>query len=420
MYMGTIARNKYVDILLSLRGNGMIKIITGIRRCGKSFLLFNLFCNKLESMGVAPERIIKIDLESYSNRRLRNPDMLYDYVESRIIDSQTHYVLIDEVQMLDEFEAVLNGFLHKDNLDVYVTGSNAKFLSRDVITEFRGRGFEVKMLPLSFSEYMSAYKGTVQSGLNEYLLYGGLPQILSYDTSENKAAFLRSLFAETYLRDIKERYGIKNDSDLEELIDVLSSDIGTLTNPNKIANTFRSVKRSGMSYDTIKDYIDHLIDAFLVEKATRYDIKGKRYIDTPYKYYFSDLGLRNARLNFRQYEKTHLMENAVYNELIYRGFNVDVGVLPTVKRNAEGRQYRSQLEVDFVCNAGSRRYYVQSAYRMDTDEKERQETASLMGIGDSFKKVIIVGEEIPVYHNEAGITIMSIYDFLLKENSLEL
>ncbi len=418
--MKTIERKRYLNELISLRHNGMIKVITGMRRCGKSYLLFEIFASYLKSNGINSDHIIEVDLEDYKNRTMRDPDRLYSYVESRIIDDKMHYILLDEVQMLDHFEDVLNGFLRIQNVDIYVTGSNAKFLSKDIITEFRGRGYEVKMYPLSFSEYMSSYQGTKQAGFNEYMLYGGLPQILSYETEEQKVHFLKMLFEETYIKDIKDRYDIRKDDDLEELINIMASGIGALTNPNKLANTFRSEKKSVISYDTIKDYIDYLCDSFLIEKSTRYDIKGKRYINSPYKYYFMDLGLRNARINFRQSEKTHLMENMIYSELRIRGFNVDVGVVPVVTKDTEGKQHRSSLEVDFICNLGSRRYYMQSAYRMESDEKIKQEQASLLKIDDSFKKIIIIGEESPVVRNESGITTISIYDFLLKDNSLEL
>ena len=418
--MAHIERKKYLDELISLRHNGMIKVITGMRRCGKSYLLFEIFASWLEKDGIASGHIIKVDLEDYKNRELRNPANLYACVESHITDDGMYYLLLDEVQMLDDFVDVLNGFLRMRNVDVYVTGSNAKFLSKDIATEFRGRGFEVKIYPLSFSEYMSVYPGTIQAGFNEYMLYGGLPQILSYHTEEQKSKFLKSLFDETYIKDIKDRYEIRKDGDLEELINIMASGIGVLTNPNKLANTFRSEKKSSISYDTVKDYIDYLCDSFLVEKSTRYDIKGKRYINSPYKYYFMDLGLRNARINFRQSERSHLMENMVYNELRIRGFHVDVGVVPAIITDKDGRQQRSSLEVDFVCNLGSRRYYVQSAYRMESDEKIRQERASLLRVDDSFKKLIVIGEECPVTRDEAGITTLSIYDFLLKDNSLEL
>lgn len=418
--MKRIERKKYLNELISLQNNGMIKVITGMRRCGKSYLLFEIFGSYLEASGTAPNHIIKVDLEDYKNRSMRNPDNLYAFVQSRIIDDAMYYILLDEVQMLNDFEDVLNGFLKMRNVDVYVTGSNAKFLSKDIITEFRGRGFEVKMYPLSFKEYMSAYSGTVQAGLNEYMLYGGLPQILSCETEEQKIRFLKSLFDETYIKDIKDRYDIRKDDDLEELINIIASGIGALTNPNKLANTFRSEKKSTISCDTVKNYIDYLCDSFLIEKSTRYDIKGKRYINSPYKYYFMDLGLRNARINFRQSEKSHLMENLIYNELRVRGFNVDVGVVPVVRLNEKGKQQRSSLEVDFICNLGSKRYYIQSAYRMESDEKMKQERASLLTVNDSFKKIIVIGEESPVTRDEFGIATLSIYDFLLKDNSLEL
>lgn len=418
--MKKIERTKYLNELVSLSNNGMIKVVTGMRRCGKSYLLFELFTSYLREKGVQEDHIISVDLEDFKNKAMRNPENLYAYVENRITDEDMYYILLDEIQMLGEFEDVLNGFLRMPNVDIYVTGSNAKFLSKDIITEFRGRGFEIKMHPLSFSEYMSAYPGSIQAGFNEYMLYGGLPQILTYESEELKVRFLKALFDETYIKDIKERYSIKKDDDLEELINIMASGIGALTNPNKLANAFKSEKKSPISYDTIKDYIEYLCDSFLIEKATRYDIKGKKYINTPFKYYFMDLGLRNARLNFRQSEKSHLMENLIYNELRIRGFNVDVGVVPVVTRNNEGKQQRSQLEVDFVCNSGSRRYYIQSAFRMETDEKIKQERASLLKVDDSFKKIIVIGEETPIIRDESGITTMGIHDFLLKENSLEL
>ena len=398
----------------------MIKVITGMRRCGKSYLLFEIFASHLEQQGVAPDHIVKVDLEDYKNKSLRNPDNLYEYVENRIVDNGRYYVMLDEVQMLDHFEDVLNGFLRMRNVDVYVTGSNAKFLSKDIITEFRGRGYEVKMYPLCFKEFMSAYTGSVQAGFNEYMLYGGLPQVLMCQTDDQKAKYLKSLFEETYVRDIKDRYGIRRDDDLEELINIMASGIGALTNPNKLANTFHSEKKSNISYDTVKTYIDYLCDAFLVEKSTRYDLKGKRYINSPFKYYFMDLGLRNARINFRQYERSHLMENAVYNEMRARGFSVDVGAVPILGMMPDGSRHRAVLEVDFVCNLGSKRYYIQSAYRMESEDKVRQERASLLKLDDSFKKIIVIGEECPVTRDEMGITTMGIYDFLLNKNSLDL
>lgn len=417
--MMIINRNKYLNEMVALRHNGMIKIITGMRRCGKSYLLFQFFPSFLKNEGVDNNHIIMVDLEDFANREMRNPDNLYKYVKSRIVDNQMYYLLMDEVQMLDHFVDVLNGLLKIPNIDIFVTGSNAKFLSKDIITEFRGRGFEISIYPLSFSEYMSVYPGTIQAGLNEYMLYGGLPQILSYDNEEHKVEFLKKLFEETYIKDIKERYDIRKDGDLEELINIVASCIGALSNPSKLANTFKSEKKSLISYDTVKNYLDYLADSFLIEKASRFDIKGKQYINSPYKYYFMDLGLRNARINFRQFEKPHLMENVIYNELRIRGFNVDVGVVPVVK-TVNGKQCRSNLEVDFVCNLGSKRYYIQSAFRMESEEKVKQESASLLNIKDSFKKIIVLGEETPILRDDYGVSTISIYDFLLKENSLEL
>lgn len=418
--MEIIQRRKYLSELISLQDNGMIKVITGMRRCGKSFLLFKLFVNYLEEQGIDNNHILKVNFEDFKNEYLRNAHTLYSYIEEHITDKRKYYILLDEVQLLERFEDVLNGFLNLDNVDIYVTGSNAKFLSKDIITEFRGRGYEIRIYPLNFQEFFSAYNGSVQSALNEYMLYGGLPQILSFNSDEQKVNFLKLLFTETYIKDIKDRYAIRNDDDLEELLNILSSNVGSLTNPNKLANTYQSKKKSTISYPTIKSYLDYLCDSFLIEKAMRYDVKGKQYINTPMKYYFMDLGLRNVRINFRQYEKTHLMENLIYNELRRRGFNVDIGSMPISYMDTNGQRVRVALEIDFVCNLGSMRYYIQSAYRMETQEKVKQKKASLHHIDDSFKKIIIVGEECPVTRDEQGITTMSIYDFLLKDNSLEL
>ena len=415
-----INRDLYLKKLIDRQHNGLIKVITGVRRCGKSFLVFTLFYDYLKSHGVDDEHIIKVNLENRRNFKLRNPDVLLEYIDSWMKDSKMYYILLDEVQLVDEFEDVLNSYLDIPNADVYVTGSNAKFLSKDVITEFRGRGDEVKVYPLSFSEYMSAYDGSKQQGLDEYMTYGGLPFILSLKTEEQKSTYLKNLFAETYIKDIKDRYKIRHEEELEELLNIISSSIGSLTNPAKLVKTFKSVKNINITADTLKSYLEYLCDSFLVTKAMRYDVKGKRYIDTPYKYYFADTGLRNARLNFRQNEKTHLMENVVFNELLNRGFNVDVGVVPVVNTDEEGRQHRSQLEIDFVCNQGSRRYYIQSAFRMESEEKQQQEQNPLLGVRDSFKKIVVTGEESIIHRNEQGITTMSIYDFLLKPDSLEL
>ena len=415
-----IERSIYLKKLIDRQHNGMIKVITGVRRCGKSYLVFNLFYDYLKSQGVDNDHIIMVNLESRRNIKLRSPDSLLDYIDSRMHDDNMYYILLDEVQLVDEFEDVLNSYLSVPNADVYVTGSNAKFLSKDVITEFRGRGDEVKIYPLSFSEYMSAYNGSQQRGLDDYMTYGGLPFILSLKSEEQKSTYLKNLFAETYIKDIKDRYKIRHEDELEDLLNIISSSVGSLTNPAKLVNTFKSMKNISITADTLKSYLEYLCDSFLVTKAMRYDVKGKRYIDTPYKYYFTDTGLRNARINFRQDEKTHLMENIIFNELLIRGFNVDVGVVPVVKIGDDGKQHRSQLEIDFVCNQGSRRYYIQSAFRMDSDDKLRQEQASLLNVRDSFKKIIITGEEGLIHRNEQGITTMSIYDFLLNPDSLEL
>ena len=415
-----IKRDKYLSELESMKHTSFVKIVTGMRRCGKSYLLFNLFYKHLLESGVDASHIVKVDLDSFQNKKLRNPDELYQYLDNSLNDDGMHYFLLDEIQLVDDFADVLNSFLRRSNVDIYVTGSNARLLSKDVITEFRGRGHEIRMYPLSFREYMSVYEGSMQKGLDEYMTFGGLPQIFDYKTEAQKSQFLKSLFAEPYIRDIKDRYAVKRDNDLEELLDIIASNIGSLTNPNKLSDTFKSVKKSDLSASTIKKYLDYFQDAFLIEKATRYDIKGKRYIDTPFKYYFCDMGLRNARLNFRQTEKTHLMENVIYNELLVRGFNVDVGVVPTRTVNSEGRQQRSQLEIDFVCNLGSKRYYVQSAYSLPTEEKIRQEEMSLLKIDDFFKRIIVTGDDVMLHRNEAGITTMSVYDFLLNENSLDL
>lgn len=415
-----IERDLYLKRLIESRHNGMIKIITGIRRSGKSYLLFNLFADWLCQHGVDEKHIIKIDLENRRNKALRDPDALLEHIDSNMTDKLMYYILIDEIQLVDEFEDVLNSYLKIENADIYVTGSNARFLSKDVITTFRGRGEEIKVFPLSFREFISVSRQPVELAFEEYMTFGGLPQIMEYNSTERKIEYLKALFAETYLTDIKERYQIRNDEELEILLDIISSSIGGLTNPRKLANTFESEKKVKLSDKTIKTYLDYICDSFLVEKALRYDVKGKRYIDTPYKYYFIDLGLRNARLNFRQLEKTHMMENVIYNELRIRGFNVDVGIVPVFVRDEFGKNKRLTYEIDFVCNKGNQRYYIQSAYRLDSEEKKRQEENSLRNVDDSFKKIIIVGRPILVERDNSGITTISIYDFLLKENSLEL
>lgn len=415
-----ISRDIYLNRLIERRHNGRIKIISGVRRCGKTYLLFTLYSEWLASQGIGADKIIKINLEDRRNRELRNPDTLLEFIDSKIEGDEMHYVLIDEIQHVPEFEDVLNSYLQMPNVDVYVTGSNARFLSRDIITTFRGRGDEVRVWPLSFSEFSSAFERTKEENLIEYLHYGGLPETIDMANPERKVAFLKNIFDETYLRDIKERYNIKHDEELEILFDVVSSSVGSLTNPQKLANTFDSMRDSDLSAVTIKRYLDIICESFLMEKSVRYDVKGKKYIETPYKYYFVDPGLRNARLNFRQPDYSHVMENVIYNELRIRGYNVDVGVVPVVERDKDGRQMRKQYEIDFVCNLGSKRYYIQSAWRMESEAKVRQEEKSLRVVDDSFKKIIVLGEPTPVFRNEAGITTMSIYDLLLNDNSLEL
>ncbi len=415
-----IQRPHYLQKLIDCRHNGMIKVVTGIRRCGKSFLLFTLFSDWLKQQGISAQHIIQIDLEDRRNKALRNPDALLNFIDSKIKDESMHYVMIDEVQLVPEFEDVLNSYLKIPNVDVYATGSNARFLSKDVITTFRGRSFEIKVYPLSFREFFSVYQGSEKEAFDEYMTFGGMPQILSFGNPELKSEYLKSLYTETYLRDIKERYQIKNDEDMDNLLDFISSAIGSLTNPTKLANTFETVKKEKISRNTVCSYLEYICESFLAEKALRYDVKGKKYLDTPYKFYFTDLGLRNARLNFRQLEPSHMMENIIYNELRIRGFNVDVGVVPIVRRNEDGKQERVRLEIDFVSNKGSQKYYIQSAYQMLDEQKIKQEEASLRNVDDSFKKIIVVADNIIVRRNEAGITTMGIYDFLLKENSLEL
>lgn len=398
----------------------MIKIVTGIRRCGKSFLLSTIYGGWLRAQGIDDAHIIDINLENRRNKLLRDPDNLLAYIDAKISDEKMHYIFIDEIQLVDEFEDVLNSYLNMPNADVYVTGSNARFLSSNVKTEFAGRGDEVRLYPLSFREFSSIKGSDIVHNLNEYMIYGGMPQVVLKQTEKEKASTLKALFQRTYIRDIVERYRIKNSDVLDELLDILASAIGGLTNPTKLCNTFESVKHVKVNRMTLTSYLEYLCESFLTEKASLYDIKGKRYIDSPSKYYFCDCGLRNARLNFRQIEFTHLLENVIYNELQTRGFNVDVGVVSKQVRDKEGNRIRQQFEVDFVCNQGSKRYYIQSAYKMVDQEKVQQEEASLRNINDSFKKIIILGESTPVIRTDLGITIISIYDFLLNENSLDL
>ena len=405
-----IKRDKYLNDLINRMHNGMIKVVTGIRRSGKSYLLFNIFKKYLLEQGINDSHIITIELDKRSNNKYRDPDVILEYIESLIIDDEQYYILLDEVQMLNEFEEVLNSLLHISNADIYVTGSNSKFLSKD----------EIHIYPLTFKEFMEAYDGDMYHGWAEYVIYGGLPLTVTMKTEEQKIKYLTNLFAETYLNDIIERHNIEKTQELEDLINILASAMGSLTNPPKIQATFKSTIQSSISQNTIRQYIEHLEDAFLINKANRYNVKGRKYIGSPVKYYFEDVGLRNARLGFRQVEETHLMENVIYNELRSRGYSVDVGVVEKRTTDETGKSVRKQLEIDFVANLGSKRYYIQSAFSIPTEEKRLQEKASLVNVNDSFKKIIIVKDVVNVTRDEDGITTMSIYDFLLKENSLEL
>ena len=415
-----IKRDIYLDRLIRREKNGLIKIVTGVRRCGKSYLLFNLFHHYLLEKGVREDHIIEIALDDRSNKELRDPDNMLSFVKERIVDKDTYYIILDEVQLLAEFEDVLNSFMHIRNADVYVTGSNSKFLSSDLVTEFRGRGDEIRIYPLSFREYCSVYEGSTDEAWDDYFTYGGLPLILSRETAEEKAEYLMSLFQKVYLSDIIDRHKVRHQEELDELVDILASAVGSLTNPLKLANTFKSVKKKTISDKTLKKYIDYLMDAFLVSKAVRYDIKGRKYIGSPAKFYFEDVGLRNARLNFRQMEENHIMENIIYNELRIRGYRVDVGLVEQFGKNSENKTTKKQLEVDFVVTRGSEKYYIQSAFAMNTEGKQEQEERPLNAIGDSFKKIIVVRDNIKVRRNDMGIVTIGVRNFLLDENSLSL
>ena len=415
-----IKRDSYLNQLIGKENNGLVKVVTGVRRCGKTYLLFNLFHGYLRQSGVPESHLIEIALDDRSNKRLRDPDRMLVYVKERIVDNQTYYVLLDEVQLLGEFEDVLNSFLHIRNADVYVSGSNSRFLSSDVITEFRGRGDEIRVHPLSFREYASVYAGSPEQAWDDFFTYGGLPLILSMKTPEEKAAYLQTLFQKVYLTDIIDRHKIRNKAELDDLVNVLSSAVGSLTSPTKLSRTFKSVKHKTISDKTLHTYISYLIDAFLLSKSVRYDIKGKRYIGSPAKYYFEDVGLRNARLNFRQMEENHIMENIIYNELRLRGYHVDVGVVALYAPNGDGKRGKRQLEVDFVATKGSQKYYLQSAFSINDPAKAKQEERSLQSIGDSFKKIIVVRENIKARRNEDGIMTIGIINFLLEAESLNL
>lgn len=427
-----IKRDFYLSKLINRIGNGQVKVITGVRRCGKSFLLNTLFYDHLLESGVPGDHIIRFAFDSAEdleligedvidlqrNNRKADPRKFMDYIKSRCADKDKYYLLLDEVQLLDSFESVLNGYLHKRNMDIYVTGSNAKFLSKDIITEFSGRGDEIHMYPLSFAEFMTAYPGDRYEGLAQYMMYGGIPLVVLSKSDDDRADILSTLYSEIYLSDIVKRNKVRNISELEDLLNILSSAIGSLTNPEKIQRTFMSVKNSKITAQTIKKYLGYFEDSFLLESATRYDIKRRSYIETPQKYYFSDLGLRNVRINFRQIEPTHSMENIIYNELRMRGYNVDVGVIPITELK-DGKQQRKQLEIDFVCNKGSSRYYIQSAYSIPDEEKRRQEIRPFGKIKDAFKKIVITGDMIKPHYDENGIFMVNIYDFLLDPTIIE-
>ena len=415
-----IRRDIYLNKLISKRHNGLIKVVTGVRRCGKSYLLFELFREYLKNDQVSDDHVIEMAFDAYENKKYRDPKVFFPYLNDRIKDQDQYYVLLDEVQLLGDFESILNSLARRKNIDVYVTGSNAKFLSKDIITEFRGRGDEVRMYPLTFAEFMSVYDGEKTYGWRDYVLYGGLPLVLSFQTPDQKTDFLKSLFEETYISDIIGRNNVRNKAELEELLNILSSAIGSLTNPSKLSATFMSVKNKKISKTTIKRYIEYLEDSFLIDSAIRYDIKGKKYIDTPSKYYFTDLGLRNARLNFRQVEETHAMENIIYNELKARDYNADVGVVVMNDTDQAGKKIRKQLEIDFVCNKGDKRYYIQSAFAMPDERKMQQEQRPLIHTGDGFKKIIITKDALAPLYNEKGVLVMSVFDFLLNPDSLEL
>lgn len=415
-----IKRGVYLDKLIRKKKNGLIKVVTGVRRCGKSYLLFRLFHDHLLGSGVPEDHIIEIALDDRSNKALRDPDAMLMFIKENVRDNGDYYIVLDEVQYLDEFEDVLNSLLHISNADVYVTGSNSKFLSSDVITQFRGRGDEIHVYPLSFSEYLPAYQGTEDEAWDDYLVYGGLPLVLTMNDPEDKAEYLNALFQKVYISDIIERHNVRNRAELDELVDILASAVGSYTNHNKLARTFKSVKGKTISDKTIKNYVDYLIDSFLISKAVRYDIKGKKYIGSPSKYYFEDVGLRNARLGFRQIEQTHLMENIIYNELRVRGYHVDIGVIEHSVTNGDGRRSKKQLEIDFVATKGSEKYYIQSAFALPTADKENQERRGLLSIPDSFRKIIVTGGNIKVRRDDNGIITIGLRNFLLDENSLRL
>lgn len=414
-----IKRDLYLQKIIDRMNNGMIKVITGIRRCGKSYLLFEIFYKYLLEHGVSNSHIITLQLDDRLNIKYRNPDELCDFIHSKIIDFQKYYILLDEVQLVQNFEEVLISFLHIQNVDIYVTGSNAKFLSSDIITEFRGRGDQIYLSPLSFREFFSASQFEYEDAYNEYSMFGGMPYLLFCKTDEQKISYLNNLFKETYIKDIVNRYNLRNIDVLEDVLNIISSSIGSLTNPNKLSNSFKSIKNQIVAPNTINQYLEYCVDSFLIRKAYRYDVKGKKYIDTPLKYYFTDIGLRNARLGFRQQEESHIMENIIYNELIIRGYNVDVGVITISEKNENNNYVRKQIEVDFVCNLGYERYYIQSALNIDSIKKRVQEERPLIKIDDSFRKIIIVKNNIKKWKDDNGVLFLGLKEFLLNPDSIK-
>ena len=417
--MRKIRRDIYLRRLIDGQENGLVKIVTGIRRCGKSYLLFELFREHLLQSGISEDHILEYNLDSMDNAELRDPKLMLAAIRARLADQKNYYILLDEIQLMQGFEELLNTLLHLRNVEVYVTGSNSRFLSRDIVTEFRGRGQEIRLHPLCFREYLPAYQDNEDEAWENYFNYGGIPLTLSFSSSEGKVDYLDQLFRQVYETDIQERHGIRNLDEFDELLNLLASAVGSLTNPKKIADTFRSVKGKKISPHTLRNYILHLEDAFLLEKAMRYDVKGRKYINTPMKYYFEDVGLRNVRLGFRQQEENHIMENIIYNELRVRGCKVDVGLVPIQEFDQDGTHHARQLEIDFIAYRGSKKYYVQSAFAMLDTDKAEQERRPLLKVDDSFRKIIVVRDNIGIRHDNFGITTIGLRKFLLDENSLE-
>lgn len=417
--MYEVSRTDYIDWLDRKQGNGLIKIVTGVRRCGKSYLLFTLFRRHLLEKGVQDDHIVALALDDYDNRQYLDADELYKYVRSKVNDGEHYYILLDEIQLVKGFEAVLNGFLHWKNVDVYVTGSNSRFLSSDIVTEFRGRGDEIRVYPFSFAEVYSIYEGEKQRVCPAYCRYGGMPLVWSSERNDDREQYLKNLFEQVYLADIIGRYDLRGKAEIGDLVNILASSVGSLTNPLRLTNTFKSELGKVISQNTVNAYIEYLVDSFLVSRANRYDVKGLKYISSPLKYYFTDIGLRNARINFRQQDESHIMENIIYNELLRRRYSVDVGSVTTNAKNAEGKMVRKNLEVDFIANKGDKRYYIQSALELSTEEKWKQEEQSLLSISDSFKKIVIQRQMVEPWYNNHGILCISVEDFLLNQDSLD-